>query len=152
MAAGLYAGGAVSALVGVGGFLFLRRFLSIHPETLFREVNRRVNADPSITTLLGSRTKPGKFRAYAYTGGLIFKDRSIRKSLLDAVTFKRYGCQLMYQVNSDDTMAMVSAEAVQTIAGGYQITNLAVDFQNGDRIVLEGDPNEVVFQGVVKLR
>jgi hypothetical protein len=58
----------------------------------------------------------------------------------------------MYQINGDDGMAMVSAEAVQSLMGGYNITNLAVDFQNGERVVLRGNPKDVVFKGVVKLR
>mmetsp|Transcript_17985 Transcript_17985/g.53266 ORF Transcript_17985/g.53266 Transcript_17985/m.53266 type:complete len:293 (-) Transcript_17985:2597-3475(-) len=152
VAFGLYCGGAVSALAVVGGAVFLRRFLAIHPETLFGEVSKRVAKDPSVATLLGSRPNPGKFKAYAYKGGLVFKDRSVRRSLLDAVSYERYGLQLMYQINSDDTMAMVSAEATQSILGGYEITNLAVDFQNGERVVLTGDTKDVVFKGVVKLR
>jgi hypothetical protein len=148
----VYAGGVASALVAVGGFFVLRRYLSIHPETLFTEVGRLVAANTAVGQLVGRKATPGAFKAYAYTGGLVFKDRSVRRSILDAVSYHKHGLQLMYQINGDDGMAMVSAEAVQSLMGGYNITNLAVDFQNGERVVLKGNPKDVVFKGVVKLR
>ena len=47
---------------------------------------------------------------------------------------------------------MVSVRAAQSFLGLYWIRNLAIDFADGDHIVLEGTPGEVVYKGIVRLR
>ena len=47
---------------------------------------------------------------------------------------------------------MVSVRAAQSVLGSYWIRNLAIDVADGDRIVLEGNPDEVVYKGIVRLR
>ena len=47
---------------------------------------------------------------------------------------------------------MVSVRAAQSVLGSYWIRNLAIDFADGDRIVLEDTPDEVAYKGIVRLR
>lgn len=50
------------------------------------------------------------------------------------------------------TASQVSVRAAQSFLGSYWIRNLAIDFADGDRIVLEGTPDEVAYKGIVRLR
>ena len=38
------------------------------------------------------------------------------------------------------------------MSSGYDITNLAIDFNDGKRTVMIGDEQDVAFKGVVRLR
>ena len=61
----------------------------------------------------------------------------------------------MFQIlkmNGDKGSGMVSVRAAQSVLGSYWIRNLAIDVADGDRIVLEGNPDEVVYKGIVRLR
>ena len=52
----------------------------------------------------------------------------------------------MFQIlkmNGDKGSGMVSVRAAQSVLGSYWIRNLAIDFADGDRIMLEGTPDEV---------
>jgi hypothetical protein len=125
LTAGIYLGGAASALVAVGGYSVVKKYLSIHPETMYKEVHRRVRDDIAVTELLGGKAQPGMFKAYAYKGGPVYKTREVRKNLFDIFSFERYGLQLIYQIHGapDGRMAMVSAMATQSLFGGYHIAS-----------------------------
>ena len=61
----------------------------------------------------------------------------------------------MFQIlkmNGDKGSGMVSVRAAQSVLGSYWIRNLAIDFADGDRIVLEGTPDKVAYKGIVRLR
>lgn len=64
LTAGIYLGGAASALVAVGGYSVVKKYFQIHPESMYKEVHTRVRADPTITALLGAPAQPGMFKAY----------------------------------------------------------------------------------------
>eukprot|EP00041_Stephanoeca_diplocostata_P021083 m.484230 g.484230 ORF g.484230 m.484230 type:complete len:326 (-) comp21731_c0_seq8:2765-3742(-) len=135
---GIWGGGVLSGFGFIAGFLFIRRFACVHPENLYKDVLKQIMADPHVTTHVGSRIKSGKFKAYAYTGGLVYKDASVRKSLTDILSLEPYGLQMVFQVTGDTSSAMVSARAQQSLYGSYSVTNLAVDVEDGNRLVLTG--------------
>ena len=60
--------------------------------------------------------------------------------------------QLMFQVNGTHSSAMVSLEALRQTSEGVQFKSLALDFANGERLILKGTVDDVVFQGVTRLR
>lgn len=149
MTIGIYVGGIASTLVALGGGLFLRRLFSIHPESVYSDVLSRVTANPQVMARLGKNHQPGKFKAYAYKGGL---NVDTTAGVVPKVTFSKYGLQLMFQLTGYDQSAMISAEAKQSLSSGYDITNLAIDFNDGKRTLMVGDDQDVAFKGVVRLR
>lgn len=60
----------------------------------------------------------------------------------------------MFQVHGEVSSAMVSlAVRRQTPWGrGLVYDSLAVDFANGERLVLKGESSDIVFQGYTRLR
>ena len=58
----------------------------------------------------------------------------------------------MFQVSGTHSSAMVSLEVFRRTAEGLRFKSLAVDFANGERLLLKGKPDDVVFKGVTKLR
>ena len=60
--------------------------------------------------------------------------------------------QLMFQVNGTHSSAMVSLEIFRRTSEGLNYKSLAVDFANGERLLLKGKLDDVVYKGVTKLR
>ena len=58
----------------------------------------------------------------------------------------------MFQVNGTHSSAMVSLEASRQRSERAQFKSLALDFANGERLILKGTVDDVVFQGVTRLR
>ena len=83
------------------------RLFSIHPESLYSDVLAKVIANPEAMARLGKNHQPGKFKAYAYKGGLNVDNTS---GAIPKVTFNKYGLQLMFQLTGFDQSAMISAE------------------------------------------
>eukprot|EP00054_Salpingoeca_dolichothecata_P035558 m.5705 g.5705 ORF g.5705 m.5705 type:complete len:283 (+) comp5602_c0_seq2:84-932(+) len=147
---GFFCGGIVTTLLGVSLFLFGRRFLSMHPEAVYKEVMQRVTSDALVKHRLGSNIMPGKFKAYAYKGGLIF---DARKSVLGVPCprFETPGLEMIFQLQGSNMGAMVSVDALNS-KRHPEFLSLAVDFADGDRLVMAGGNDDVIFQGTVRLR
>lgn len=59
--------------------------------------------------------------------------------------------ELMFQVNGECSSGMVSA-CVRRWRGDLLYQSLAVDLPSGERVVLKGTPNKVIFKGYTRLR
>lgn len=57
----------------------------------------------------------------------------------------------MFQVNGEFSSGMVSA-CVRNSQGELVYQSLAVDLPTGERVLLKGTPNKVVFKGYTRLR
>ena len=58
----------------------------------------------------------------------------------------------MFQMNGTHSSAMVSLEVYKRTAKGIKFKSLAVDFVNGERLLLKGRQEDVIFKGVTRLR
>lgn len=58
----------------------------------------------------------------------------------------------MFQINGTHSSAMVSLEVMRQTAEGLKFKSLAMDFANGERLLLKGTVDDVVFKGVTRLR
>ena len=66
------------------------------------------------------------------------------------------GLEMMFQVNGEAGSGMASARVV----GGFSLLgrkeavyqSLAVDLPTGERVILKGTPDKVVFKGYTQLR
>ena len=74
---------------------------------MYSDVLAKVIANPEAMARLGKNHQPGKFKAYAYKGGLNVDNTS---GAIPKVTFNKYGLQLMFQLTGFDQSAMISAE------------------------------------------
>ena len=59
--------------------------------------------------------------------------------------------ELMFQVNGEFSSGMVSV-CVRNWQGELVYQSLAVDLPSGERVLLKGTPNKVVFKGYTRLR
>ena len=80
---------------------------------MYSDVLAKVIANPEAMARLGKNHQPGKFKAYAYKGGLNVDNTS---GAIPKVTFNKYGLQLMFQLTGFDQSAMISAEVSDTSA------------------------------------
>ena len=153
--ASFYLGGIVTAGMGVGAYLLARRYSSVQPDALFDDALRRVTRNPTLKRALGTGVKPGKFKAYADTGGLVVDGRRGSKwlGILPRPSWQASGLQMLFQINGDKGSGMCSVEAQKPRGHArYKITSLGVDLSNGDRVVLIGQPEDLAFKGIVHLR
>ena len=61
--------------------------------------------------------------------------------------------QMVFRVEGDNGAAVVSAEAAKWGSDQrYKYRSLAVDLATGERIVMEGEPEAVVYEGKIRLR
>ena len=65
--------------------------------------------------------------------------------------------QVMFQLLGDKSTGMVSLRVDRRplfgrAGRGDMYSSLAVDFKNGERLILSGEPNQVIFQGYTRLR
>ena len=62
------------------------------------------------------------------------------------------GClELMFQVNGEISSGMVSAN-VSSRRGELVYGSLAVDLPSGERVLMKGTPDKIVFKGYTRLR
>ena len=162
--------GVVSGLVGVACWQLLRRYHSPPPERVFGAVLPMLRANAECRQVLGARLRPGLFKAYAYTGGL----RGSRRTLL-AYTPRGSSrphtppltlsppppppppgsLQLMFQVVGEEGVAgMVSVVVRRRLPWrrALEFSSVAVDLPSGERLLLKGGNEDVVFQGYTQLR
>ncbi|EGD78770.1 hypothetical protein PTSG_01747 [Salpingoeca rosetta] len=144
---GFYLGGITTGLAVVGFAILYRRYCGLHPEALYKDVLRRVSKTPVVVDKFGGRMSVGQFKAYAPTGGLILDTTK----WLPRIKHEKSGLQMMFQLHGPKDSAMCSIEA-QAAGASHKISSLALDFTDGQRFVLAGKPEDVVFKGLTKLR
>eukprot|EP00055_Hartaetosiga_balthica_P000670 m.137184 g.137184 ORF g.137184 m.137184 type:complete len:298 (-) comp11385_c0_seq1:40-933(-) len=144
---GFYLGGIASAFLVVLGALLWRKYRGLHPESLHREVMRRISNTAIINKKLGKEVVTGDFRAYSPSGGLIM---DVSKTL-PRIRYDPVSLDMMFQLHGENDSAMCSVRA-QNIGGTHKISSLALDFSDGKRFILAGKPDDVVFKGLTKLR
>ena len=63
------------------------------------------------------------------------------------------GClELLFQVNGEWSSGMVSTRVSSSRRGELVYQSLAVDLPSGERVLLKGTPDKVVFKGYTRLR
>lgn len=162
-AAGFLTAGGTAAAIMVGSQIFLLR-----PETVFRAAIKQVRANQEVQKALGGVPKPASFKAYSFDNGnlrisglweklaqMAEQEQSSPQGSADFLKgriWKPRQLQLLFQVSGPLGHAMVSAQ-VQRIGGKLQFNSLCVDIMNsGQRIVLSGTKEAVVYQGHIRLR
>eukprot|EP00731_Ephydatia_muelleri_P016942 Em0010g40a len=116
--------------------MFPNRSLAFpNPNHALMSVLPTLRANPEVRSIVGSNLKPGLFKTYSYIGG-----------------FRPRAQQTMFQVCGEHSSAMVTLQVPPQSKGiPVQCKTLIVDFANGERLVLKGTAESVVFQGYTTL-
>ncbi|KAL5468707.1 hypothetical protein EMCRGX_G029816 [Ephydatia muelleri] len=131
----VYLAGVGSGLAAVGAFFLSRRLAFPNPNHALMSVLPTLRANPEVRSIVGSNLKPGLFKTYSYIGG-----------------FRPRAQQTMFQVCGEHSSAMVTLQVPPQSKGiPVQCKTLIVDFANGERLVLKGTAESVVFQGYTTL-
>lgn len=87
------------------------------------------------------------------SGGSLVSDNNLSRlcytSIIENLTLGYL--ELMFQVNGEFSSGMVSA-CVRRWQGELVYQSLAVDLPTGERVLLKGTPDNVVFKGYTQLR
>ncbi|KAI6658110.1 hypothetical protein LOD99_15823 [Oopsacas minuta] len=156
---GIYLGGVGTAIgVGLTGRVY-RLFTLPSAERVVSEVMVLLRANPEVKVHVGTTLRTGQFKAYAYGGGAklqtpVTRDRWIPRWPL---VMRPKNLQVMFQVLGDKSTGMVSLQVDRRpLYGGKgrrdQYSSLAVDFRNGERLIISGNPADIIFQGYTRLR
>lgn len=125
-----YALGIGSGVAAVYAVYLARRFALPNPSHALMGVLPTLRANPEVRSVVGSNLRPGHFKAYSYIG--------IRPRIL----------QVMFQVCGEHSSAMVTLQTLSRSKGSpIEYKTLIVDFPNGERLLLKGTGENVVFQG-----
>ena len=121
----------------------------MNPEKVQADLLKLVRADPLVHKYLGEGITSGAFKAYSFPG----KDKEkFPMTLINSLPFmNQRRMQILFQVSTDTASGMVSADILSKSRKGYVFKSLAVDVDK-DRLVLKGDPADVVFKGIIRLR
>ena len=151
--------GLVSGVGLVGCGWLGTRFLRLRPEPIFQHALKRLNTDSTVVQYMGRQITPSNFRAYSFVNGAVrmTEEQRERARIAKATGIYKYWqpkrLQLFFQVTgSNGAIGMVSAEVEKSWRGDHSYNLLSVDLQTGERIILEGDVNYKIYQGVIKLR
>ena len=72
-------------------------------------------------------------------------------AIIKLISFFPGGLEVMFQVNGEVGSGIVSARVMRQKKGViYQ--SLAVDLPSGERVILKGTPESIVFKGYTRLR
>jgi len=147
--AGLATAGVIAVILS-----YTRRLFVIKPELVYQKILQRVQADPRVGEMLGSSVTPGKFRAYALSeGGLTLAADKADPGSGWSRFWKPKKLQMMFQLQGSQELGMVSFEAKKEFNGDLLFTSLVVDgLKTGQKLILEGDGSDKVYQGIIKLR
>jgi hypothetical protein len=163
---------------GLSLVLYLaNRSWRISPELVYNEAIKRVLNDNRIKQRLGMEIAAGTFKAYSFIPGAIRWSSSDRLAASRTISIHQQATgqliqpnsfaykylqvyqpkkfQLFFQINNkaNSQHAMVSSEVEKSYNGTLIWNLLAVDLlESGDRVVLAGDPDYKIYQGIIKLR
>lgn len=170
----VFTAGVLSGFAAVSAWQLARRYHSPSPERVFATVLPMLRANTECRTLLGGQLKPGLFRAYAYAGGLqashstllSYTPREWSHSQTKVLPQSEYetalralllpgSLQLMFQVLGEKGVSgMVSLAVRRRVpwSSALEFSSIAVDLPTGERLLLKGGNEDVVFQGYTRLR
>eukprot|EP01001_Neometanema_parovale_P008294 NODE_4577_length_1044_cov_114.147666_g4374_i0.p1 GENE.NODE_4577_length_1044_cov_114.147666_g4374_i0~~NODE_4577_length_1044_cov_114.147666_g4374_i0.p1 ORF type:complete len:306 (+),score=45.70 NODE_4577_length_1044_cov_114.147666_g4374_i0:64-918(+) len=131
-----------------------RNTVIIHADSVLAHVFKRATSDTVVQKTLGNQATRGDFIATTSTGGLW---NCIRKAApASLMRPEPRALQMMFQIRgTNGATAMVSCHCVKRRVTSSDVTykSICVDFiETGERRILEGTEEDVIYKGHIRLR